>query len=196
MSDDRNDTQTPQDGQKTLVAFIVGLLIGGLIVWMFSGTPTADPEDMPTDDEVAEEATNDDNGNSSASNDNEDSTPSANGSETQTESPAPVMEVGDGSVEVSDQPAGTRISLDAVTFPMASGWIGVRDFTNQNLGSLLGVMRFSESEGLIPQEIVLQAPTTAGNDYAIVFYTAGDSNQFNLGVNAQIEGVFATFTAQ
>lgn len=32
-----------QDGQKTLVAFVVGLLIGGMLVWAFSG-PTPEPE--------------------------------------------------------------------------------------------------------------------------------------------------------
>lgn len=195
MSDDRNETHAPQDSQKTIVAFIVGLLIGGLIVWMFSGTPSEAPDEVPAD-ETAEESENGENVHDDARENGEDST--ANDmSATNTETPStPVMEVGDGSVVVNDQAAGSRVALEAVTFPMSDGWIGVRDFTNQNLGSLLGVMRFSEAEGLIPQEIILQAPTTAGNTYAIVFYTASETNQFNLGVNSQIEGVFATFTAQ
>ncbi len=191
MSEVKNDTQTPQDGQKTIVAFIVGLLIGGLIVWMFSGTPSEAPEE--TSENNNKEELEDNNG-----------VDVENGFETEniehTDSNGQVddshMEVGDGSVEVNDQPAGDRVTLEAVTFPMSDGWIGVRDYTDRNLGALLGVMRFSESQGLIPQEIILQAPTTAGNDYAIVFYTASDTNQFNLRVNSQIEGVFATFKAE
>ena len=34
-----------QEGQKTVVSFIVGLLIGGLLVWAFSGPSVDAPED-------------------------------------------------------------------------------------------------------------------------------------------------------
>ena len=194
MSDDRNETNT-QDGQKTIVAFVVGLLIGGLVVWMFSGTPTEAPNDNgQASDEVTEEH-EDESLEAEGNGEEHESNAESQAHETG-HTPAASMEVGDGAVQVSDQAAGSRVALESVTFPMSDGWIGVRSFTNQNLGSLLGVMRFSQAEGLIPEEIILQAPTVSGNDYAIVFYTASDSNQFNLGVNSQLDGVFATFTAQ
>lgn len=179
-----------QEGQKTIVSFVVGLLIGGLIVWMFSGSPTEAP--APTDDSTATTTETTTNGSS-------DEDEAENGaSDTPAEQPVPAqtMEIGEGSVSVSDQVASSRISLEAVTYPLTDGWIGVRDYMNGNLGGLLGVVRFSESEGLIPEEIILQRPTEAGKEYAVVFYTPSDSNQFNLANNTQVEGIFATFTAQ
>lgn len=204
MSDDmtRADNEQ-QSGQKTIVAFIVGLLIGGLVVWMFSGAPaeevaengeqeaTEEVSENETDDEAVSEDEDEDDtqADTSENTDDQGSTPSEQTS-------ADNMVIGEGSVSISDQPASSRITLDAVTFPMSDGWIGVREYTNGNLGALLGVMRFSESEGLIPENIVLQRATTPGNEYAVVFYTAADSNQFNLGVNSQLDGIFATFTAE
>lgn len=193
----QNNTEQ-QDGQKTTVAFIVGLLIGGLVVWMFTGSPaedTADINDVDTEetadlDEADADVANDENGTTG------DTEPTAEDGTSQTPAPTVEMEVGDGSVTVSDQPASNRIALDSVTFPMSDGWIGVREYVGGNLGALLGVVRFSESEGLVPQEIILQRSTTASNEYAIVFYTAGDGGSFNLGVNSQVDGIFATFVAQ
>ncbi len=182
-----------QDGQKTIVAFIVGLLIGGLIVWMFSGTPAETPTDTEETDTTTEETT-DENGD--ASEDAPEETNDTTTEETNDTPDAPVMETGDGAVEVSNQPASNRVALEAVTFPMSDGWIGVRDYSNDQLGGLLGVARFSESEGLIPEEIILQRSTEAGREYAVVFYTAGPDNNFNLATNTQIDGIFATFTAQ
>ena len=47
-----------QEGQKTIVSFIVGLLIGGLLVWAFSG-PTVNAPTEENKDKV-EEGTKDD----------------------------------------------------------------------------------------------------------------------------------------
>ena len=185
---DMSETNQNQEGQKTIVAFIVGLLVGGLIVWMFSGSPTEAPV---TDNDTATTTEVDANGeNDQTSDDTSDVTP------TPEPTPAPTLEVGDGEVQVNNQPAGRRIALDAVTFPLTEGWIGVRDYSNDRLGGLLGVMRFSESEGLVPEEIVLQRATEPGQEYAIVFYTASDTPGFNLANNMQVDGVFATFMAE
>jgi hypothetical protein len=40
-----------QEGQKTVVAFITGLLIGGLLVWVFSSSPTSDSMKVVSEDE-------------------------------------------------------------------------------------------------------------------------------------------------
>ena len=57
-------------------------------------------------------------------------------------------------------------------------------------------MRFSEKQGLVPTEIILQRATQPGMDYAVVFYTEDGDRTFNLASDVQIEGVFATFTAE
>lgn len=172
-----------QDSQKTLVAFIVGLLIGGMLVWAFSGpsatAPTADDESAT---EEAEETDRSDNNTVTV---------------TETETvPAPTLEVGDGSVEVKDQAAGTAVALDSAVYPVSEGWIGVREYTGDQLGYILGVVRFSESQGLVPDEIVLQRATTPGNRYAIVIFTEDGDFDFSLAGDVQIDQIFDTFVAQ
>ena len=55
MSDEK------QEGQKTIVSFIVGLLIGGLLVWAFSGPEASAPKmnDEKNKTEEVKETTND-----------------------------------------------------------------------------------------------------------------------------------------
>lgn len=188
---DQNFNQN-QEGQKTIVAFVVGLLIGGLVVWMFVGSPAEAPERMNTDD--TEEVTETDQDSETETSDSE-----TNSDETNTnneENTNVTLEVGDGSVSVSNQPAGFEVSLDAVTYPITEGWIGVRDYNGERLGNLLGVVRFSQSEGLVPENVILQRATVPGSEYAIVFYHSGESDDFNLATNVQVDEVFATFTAE
>lgn len=179
--------QTQQDGQKTIVAFVVGLLIGGLLVWAFSdpqptldtgttlvATETESTSDTETDEAVTETKT--------------ETTPST-----------PVVEtlpVGNGSVTVEDQPAAQEVSLKEAVFPVSEGWIGVRNYQNGQLGTILGVVRFSESQGRVPTSIPLQTPTVAGRQYAVVVFTEDGDFNFNLAGDVQIDTIFATFTAQ
>ncbi len=179
MSEDK------QEGQKTIVSFIVGLLIGGLLVWAFSGPEVSAPnkdKDSSKADETME-------------------TESEEEVETEEEATeevvvTPVLEVGEGKVDVANQAAGTSVALNAATYPVSEGWIGVRDYTDGRLGGLLGVVRFSESQGLVPSAVALQRATVAGKEYAVVVYTESGDRQFNLANDVQIDSVFATFTAQ
>ena len=41
-----------QESQKTVVAFITGLLIGGLLVWVFSATP--EDKKLPVENKVSQ----------------------------------------------------------------------------------------------------------------------------------------------
>ena len=181
-----------QDGQKTLVSFIVGLLIGGMLVWAFSGP--ADDADIKVD--------NDDK--SSLLGDLKEGTDETGesikeGAENTTETVAealPKLEVGDGSVDVKNQPAAMSVELNKVTYPVSEGWIGVREYTNGELGFIKGVVRFSESQGLVPNEIILQQPTIAGRDYAIVIYSEDGDFKFNLAGDVQLDSIFDTFTAE
>ena len=178
--------EVKQDGQKTLVAFVVGLLIGGMLVWAFSGPNTAPAEkDHDHDHDEAEvmEA-----GEEMASDDDDELE--------ETVEEAPELVVGEGEVVVSDQEAGMSVSLESAVYPVSEGWIGVRDFNNEQLGLIKGVARFSESDGLVPAQIVLQAPTVAGNTYAVVIYTEDGDRDFSLAGDVQIDTIYDTFTAQ
>jgi len=173
-----------QDSSKTLVAFVVGLLIGGMLVWAFSG-PSADaPQPVQEDEavEVTEEETSSEEGEATAS---EEAAPAA-----------PALEVGDGAVEVQNQAAGMSVTLDRATYPVEEGWIGVRDYDNGQLSFIKGVVRFSAAAGLVPQDIVLQVPTQPGQEYAVVMFTEDGDNVFNPAGDVQIDQIFATFTAQ
>jgi hypothetical protein len=178
--------QEKQEGQKTVVAFVAGLLIGGLLVWIFGGSSTENinPEDTNgTEVELVEDGET--NG--------EDAANDADNTETPT---TPELMTGEGRVEMGPQSAGSVVEFESITFPLDEGWIAVRTYTDGTLGNILGASRFSKSEGLVPTSVQLLAPMVAGRDYAIVFFTEGGDRTFNLATDVQIEGVFAEFTAQ
>ena len=177
-----------QDDKKTVVAFIVGLLIGGLLVWAFSGPAADAPSTTKTAATSSEESAKTD-----ANQTKEDSNPTTSADK---ESINPTsLPKGDGNVTIGDVKAGTRVPLASASYPMSEGWIGVRSYQDERLGSILGVVRFSEEQGLVPQEIILQAPTRVGNQYAIVMFSENGDRQFNLANDVQVDKVFATFTA-
>lgn len=180
------EAEQQQDTSKTLVAFVVGLLIGGMLVWAFSG-PSADAPEPNATDETTQETTTEETT-------TEESEESVSDDETATDTPT--MEIGDGAVEVSDQPAGMSVTLDRATYPVEEGWIGVRDYDNGQLSFIKGVVRFSEAANLVPQDIVLQVPTQPGQEYAVVMFTEDGDNAFNPAGDVQIDQIFATFTAQ
>lgn len=176
--------QEKQESQKTVVSFIAGLLIGGLLVWVFAGTAeeAVAPEmqgEQPSD--VVEEVTVVET----------PETPDAEAVVEVTE-----LAVGDGNVSVSNQAAGTTVVLDGATFPTEEGWVAVRSYPNGQLGSILGAARYSKEQGLVPSEVPLLAPTSAGRDYAVVFFSEDGDHEFNLANDVQIGDVFGTFTAQ
>jgi hypothetical protein len=157
--------QLKEESQKTVVSFIVGLLVGALLVWAFTGNGGDAPKkqmddddtEMATDDDVAtkEEVGTDDEGTTS-------------------------VPVGEGSVSVDGDKAGMSVSLADVTFPAKEGWVGVRNLNDGKLGMILGVARFSAEQGLNPKQIELLTPTVAGREYAIVFYSESGDRKFNL----------------
>jgi len=183
-----------QDGQKTIVAFVVGLLIGGMLVWAFSG-PTADAPETQTEDDEASQTSGSDEGTTGDSSDSM-SGDSSNATDNGSDEPAPALQVGEGRVNVNDQEADLAVELDSAIYPVSEGWIGVREYNNDQLGYILGVARFSESQGLIPSEIALLRATTPGNRYAIVIFTEDGDRKFSLANDAQIDQIFDTFVAQ
>ena len=186
-----------QDGQKTLVSFVVGLLIGGMLVWAFSGPTASAPESVDEDEEamMSEESTTDE-GTESEMSEGEATSPAT------TAPAAPALKVGSGAIKVSDQPASASIKIDSAIYPISEGWVGVRSYNDDQLGSILGAVRFSESQGLVPENIELVVSTSPGNRYAVVVYTEdgslNDSGRlwFNLDGDVQIDQIFDTFVAQ
>lgn len=177
--------ETNQENQKTIVSFVVGLLIGGLLVWAFSGPSTEAPTADSSTTEESEEMTTDEEMDQS------------NESEDDVEEPAqPALQVGDGRISVADQPAGMSVALIEAEYPVEEGWIGVRTYENEQLSNILGVNRFSASQGLIPEQIELVTPTVAGVTYAIVVYEEDGDFDFSLAGDRQLDTIFDTFTAQ
>ncbi len=182
--------QEKQEGQKTVVAFIAGLLIGGLLVWVFSSpTPTEVVEETLGDTNTEEPATVDRNNNTNVD---------TNGDE---EVAVPTLPTGDGAITVNNQAAGAVVALASAEFPTAEGWVAIRDYDGENVGGILGAARYSQSQGLIPQEVELLRATVSGSLYAVVFFTedgvvnADGKLEFSAG-DKQIDGIMATFKAE
>ena len=174
--------QLKEESQKTVVSFVVGLLVGGLLVWAFAGGPEEAPKDTKADADKKEQTTT------------KDAAVTTDEKSTDEDTTVPV---GDGSVAVdSEAKAGMSVALTEVTFPAKEGWVGVRNLNDGKLGMILGVARFSAEQGLNPKEIQLLTPTVAGREYAIVFYSESGDRKFNVANDVQIEGDYATFTAK
>ncbi len=186
--------QEKQEGQKTVVAFIAGLLIGGLLVWVFSSpTPADEMDDTPSDTNTEQPATADRTNNTNVN------TTDTSANEVVS---VPVLPTGDGAISVNGQPAGTVVALASAEFPTAEGWVAVRDYDGENVGGILGAARYSQSQGLIPKEVELLRGTEAGKEYAVVFFTEDGAVNTNGGLffdpagDKQIDGVLTTFKAE
>lgn len=175
--------QVKEENQKTVVSFVVGLLIGGLLVWAFSGSDNDKPKPADKEEDTVETAT------STNKDELTETEPTAS-------SAVATLPVGEGKVSVGENASGKTVALDSATFPTKEGWVGVRNYDDGQLGMLLGVARFSEVQGLVPTEIQLLTPTIAGRQYAIVFYSESGDRIFNLAEDVQIDKEFATFTAK
>lgn len=171
-----------QENQKTIVAFAAGLLIGGLLVWIFGGSPKVNaPTDQQADQNSEEKIATDEQ--------------TTNKDTEKTDSKEQLV-TGEGKIVVTQQKAGKEVTLESAVFPTDEGWIGVRDYANGVPTALLGVARFSKSQGLVPEAVTLQRGTVAGNTYALVFYTESGDKVFSLTNDTQIGEVMTTFTAK
>ena len=165
-----------EKNQKTVVAFIAGLLIGGLLVWVFSVAPDKKNEgglettkteetdgakdDTAADEETAAPETANDKGGATA--------------------PSPrVVASGTGSIVVEDQAAGMKVAIGAVTMPVENGWIVVHEVRDGVLGNILGAARYNDKEGLKPAAVELLRATEAGKTYQVMLYNEDGDRSFN-----------------
>lgn len=176
-----------KESQKTVVAFVTGLLIGGLLVWVFSSTPNNSTE--PTKDEVNVDGTSEE-----ITKDGEE-TNRLTEAETEAKAEPIVNMVGEGELTVSDQKAGNVVLINVSKYPTKSGWVAVRELKDGILGNILGTARYNMDEGLTVHSIELLRDTTAGGSYQVLFYTNEGELKFTLGEDKLIEGVNATFKA-
>lgn len=175
--------QVKQDNQKTIVAFAAGLLIGGLLVWVFGGAPKANkPTDAKVEDQKSAEIKSTD--------EVVKSTP------VKTTEAKPTMQVGEGKIELDGVKAGMTVALKSAVFPTDEGWVGVRDYANGKQGGILGAARYSKVQGLVPKEVSLLRPTKAGNEYVIVFFKENGDRVFSSSKDIQVGGQSTTFKAQ
>lgn len=169
-----------QESQKTVVAFITGLLIGGLLVWVFSSTPDEkkNPEEKTTDTEQITK------------------TEDVKGTESVEKVDVKVTEVtGTGSLTVLDQKAGKVVTLGKTEFPSTKGWVVVRDYMDGTPGNVIGAARYASDEGLVPTVVELVRETVAGSSYQVSFYNDIGDAGFSSAEDTQINGATATFKA-
>jgi hypothetical protein len=177
--------QEKQEGQKTVVSFVSGLLIGGLLVWAFGGSPKEDKQVPEGEAEVSGEVT--EVTGETATEEASTADEAKGGAE---------MVVGSGSLSVANQAAGSVVALTSATYPTEEGWIAVRVYTEGKMGSILGASRYSKEQGLIPTNVDLLAPTVAGREYAVVFFSEDGNRDFNLDGDVQLETGMTTFKAE
>lgn len=185
------ENRMTEENKKTIIAFVAGLLVGGLLVFIFV-EPSSSV--ITTDNDREEETANEDVETETRPDVTEEEEPDE-------EEPTPVTDEepedeGNGSVSVSDQEAGSRVYFSNASFPAAEGWVGVREYQNGQLSGLLGASRWDKAEGLEPTSVGLLRPTISGRTYAVVFYTENGDEIFSLATDRQMQGVMETFEAE
>jgi hypothetical protein len=182
--------ENTQQSQKTVVSFIVGLLIGGLLVWVFAGSPAKAPAKSDTKND-AQKTENTDNKAPEAAN----PTDGAANPEEKKEEAKPTATIGNGSIAVDAQKAGNEVALGAITYPGTDGWIAVHAMNGDALGGVIGAARYSTKDGLLPTKVELleKAPTVAGKTYAVVFHSTDGDRTYSSKTDAVVNGADGKF---
>lgn len=154
-----------REGQKTVVAFIAGIIIGALLMYVFGATPKKDaPSDVKTDDTAGDDvAAKVDTKVDTSKTPNDTKTAEISVSKTE-------VVAGVGSIAVANQKAGTKVMLGDIKYPANAGWIAVQNVNGDVLGTTLGAARFNVKDGLLVKEVSLMTPTVAGKEYKVVFH--------------------------
>lgn len=185
-----------QGGQKTIVAFIAGLLIGGLLVWVFSPSPEQAANQENEQPAAAAQETapvaspaGAGNGESVAG----EEAP-ALGEEAPTAARTSPESV--GVLAVTDSTAGDTVGIMVSVYPSDEGWIVVRDEADGVPGNVLGAARYAVSEGLTPSLVTLLRATQAGGTYRVMFYSESGDRSFSMTDDLPLAEGSVVFTAQ
>lgn len=168
-----------KESQKTVVAFISGLLIGGLLVWIFSSSPEKAVAPEETEKDTKTEVTN-----------------TQENKTIDTDTKTAEIKTGNGAISVSKQSAGKTVMIDSLSLPTANGWVVVRDYVDGKAGNILGAARYSVDEMLTPKTVELIRATEAGKTYQVVLFNNNGDKAFNLTEDTIIDGISTTFDAQ
>lgn len=188
-----------REGQKTVVAFISGLLIGGLLMWVFGAQPK---KNLPVDVKVDDTKTTD-----TPATTNGATPPTTTEVKTETVKPTstsmtkPEVIAGVGSLSSANQKAGMKVSVSDIKYPANTGWITVQNFVGDKLGTTLGAARFDVKAGLMPKDISLIVPTVAGKEYKVVFHSSDGDRAYasatdKVMVGADGKPLASTFKAE
>lgn len=83
-----------------------------------------------------------------------------------------------GAVSVSNQTAGTAVSIESVTVPPPGVWIAVREMNGNDLGNVLGAVRAGGPRSNI--SVPLLRATEPGRAYAVELYRPDGTDTFSL----------------
>lgn len=169
------DNNKTQESKKTVVAFVAGLLIGGLLVWVFSAG-----QESSTADKVSKSETK------TAASSEAPATTTAQ----KTEDVKVVKEADQGAFtfNVANQPAGAIVTLGSdVKYPTKEGWIVVHEDAGGELGRALGASRYNTEVGLTPDSIDLLRNTEKGKTYHVVYYTEDGDRMFDLKMDTPMQ---------
>ncbi len=183
--------------QKTVVAFVAGLLVGGLLVWMFSSSSDGKKFVEKINQGDAQGEVSDIEGDVSKGKES-----SANEKEVvKNVTGSAVVAPGSGSITVEDQAPGAVVALGAVTFPVDAGWVVVHEVNaDGSLGNPLGAARYGKTDGLVPNTVELLRATTIDKTYNVVIYNDNGDKVFDktddvpvtTGGGSRIEDAFTT----
>lgn len=185
--------------QKTVVAFIAGLLIGGILVYIFAAMPDRGEKTANT-----EKATGTELGKESLGPSNTTAEVDSAMKAEDAKSVASVEADRDGSLTVDDQPAGSVVTIANLSTPSNAGWVVVHEINaDGSLGRALGASRYNEADGLMPVRIELLRATSANATYRVVIYSENGDKVFDLKEDKpmtqdgkMIEDSFKTLAAQ
>lgn len=161
--------------------FVIGLVIGAVVMWIFTGTKADDSDKVDMNDGVSTTTSMIDES-IETSIDSEDLLAS---SEAAT---IPVAEVGSGnnSVTVKDQPAGMTVNVESLEVT-ASTWVAVHEHKDGSLGNILGARRFEP--GMKNGVVELLRATMSGGTYHAVMYKDNGDREFSKTSDTKIMNV-------
>lgn len=164
--------------------FVIGLVIGAVLVWIFTGTKADNSDKVNMEDNVSTttsmlDDTTEVEGETPVK--SEDLLASSESAVIKTE-----VSSGNNSLTVKDQSAGMVVNIDSLEVS-ASTWVAVHEERNGTLGNILGARRFEP--GMKSGVVELLRATVSGGTYHAVMYRDNGDREFNKTTDTKITNV-------